>query len=355
MAEDSFQDKTEEATPKHKREARQAGNVPKSAEFNSAFILLFGLSTLYFVGGTILEKLIRGFQLFYQEVGSMRVDIMSVRHYAEIGFHALIGIVLPIATVLAIVGVVINVTQVGFLFTLKTITPKFSKLNPISGLKKFASPKSLIELAKGIIKIVIVSLIAYPAVMEHQDEYMALIYADIEEILRFVASVVFSVMMRTTVVLIIFALFDLLYQRWQFKRDMRMTKQQVKDEARQAEGDPLVKGQIRSMQLLRARERMMEKVPQADVVVTNPVRLAIALKYAPDKMNAPVVLAKGARLIAKRIRELALEHDIPIYENKPLARSLYKLAKVGKEIPYELFHAVAEVFAYVYQLKNRKK
>jgi len=355
MAEDSFQEKTEEATPKRKHEARQEGNVPKSGEFNSAFILLFGLSTLYFVGSTILEKLIRGFQLFYQEVGSMRVDVMSVRHYAEIGFHALIGIVLPVLTVLAIVGVAINVVQVGFLFTLKPITPKFSKLNPISGLKKFVSPKSLVELAKGIIKIVIVGMVAYPAVMERHQEYMTLIYADVEEILRFVASVVFSLMMRTTVVLVIFALFDLIYQRWQFKRDMRMTKQQVKDESKQAEGDPLVKGQIRSMQLLRARERMMEKVPEADVIVTNPVRLAIALKYNPDNMQAPIVLAKGARLMAKRIRELAREHNIPIYENKPLARSLYKLAKVGKEIPYELFHAVAEVFAYVYQLKNRKK
>ena len=179
-------------------------------------------------------------------------------------------------------------------------------------------------------------------------------HASIGKILFFISNMLFQIAIRTTGALFFLALADLLYQRWQYKKDLKMTKQEVKDEMKQAEGDPQVKSHIRSLQLSRARERMMQKVAEADVVITNPTRLAVALKYDLENMDAPVVLAKGARLIAQRIRQLALEHDIPIVENKPLAQSLFKMCEVGREIPFELFHAVAEVFAYVYHLKNKK-
>jgi len=255
--------------------------------------------------------------------------------------------------VLALVGIGVNLVQVGFLFTLKPLTPNFKKLNPLSGFKKFVSPKSFVELLKGVLKLLIVGLIAYWTIISQKERYLALIYQDVGEIALFIASIVFQVAVRTVSALVVLALLDLFYQRWQYKKDMRMTKEQVKEEHKQAEGDPLVKSQIKSLQQSRSRERMMDAVAEADVVITNPTQLAVALKYDMEEMTAPMILAKGARHLAKRIKEVAQKHDIQIVENKPLAQSLYKIGEVGKEIPYELFQAVAEIFAYVFQMKNR--
>jgi flagellar biosynthetic protein FlhB len=353
MAENSFQDKTEQATPKRLADARKEGNVAKSMEFNSVLILLFGLMTLYFFSGSLFGKLHHGFRIFYQEFGHATITQNTIQYYLILGIKSFVTIVAPVVVVLTIVGIGSNVAQIGLLLTLKPITPDLNKINPLPGFKRFVSLKSFAELAKGILKLTILGIISYQTIKGHQDEYLLLMHQDVQTILFFIVRVMFQIAMRATVALFILAVMDLLYQRWQYKKDLKMTKQEVKDEQKQAEGDPLVKGQIRSLQLARARERMMEKVPQADVVVTNPTRLAVALKYNPEDMGAPVVLAKGARLIAQRIKEIAIQNDIPIYENKPLAQSLFKMCEIGKEIPFELFHAVAEVFAYVYQMKKK--
>lgn len=354
MAEESFQEKTEEASPRRLQEAREEGNVPKSAEFNSALILIFGLMTLNILSVQIFQKLFHGFKIFYSELNTFAISIDSVKFYTFLGVQSIVDLIGPFLVVIALVGIVSNVAQVGFLFTLKPLEPKFSKINPIKGLSKFFKLKSFVELVKGLLKLTIIGIIAYNTLIDHQDDYPLLLYYTPSQIISFIATVMFELAMRTLGALLILAFLDLMYQRWQYKRDMRMSKQDIKDESKQAEGNPEVKGAIRAMQQKRARERMMDKVPEADVVITNPTRLAVALQYDPANMDAPIVLAKGARLIAKKIKEIAAEHGVPIYENKPLARSLYKLADVGKAIPFELFHVVAEVFAYVHQLKNRR-
>jgi len=347
------QEKTEQATPKRLSKAKEEGKVPKSAEFNSAFILLFGFLSLSFIASDILTKLIHGFRVFYQEVGGMTLDMESVAYYLKVGLQSFFGLIIPFIATISIVAVAVNVAQVGFMFSTKKLQPKFSQLNPITGLKKIVSPKSLVELIKGLIKLSIVGVIAYTTLMSHEGEYMLLAYASIYNIINFISSLVYTLGLRIAIALVFFAILDFAYQKWQFKREMKMSKVEIKDEHKQAEGDPLLKSQIRSLQLQRARVRMMDAVPEADVIITNPTHIAIALKYDPGKSAAPIVLAKGARKIAEKIKAVALENGIPIVENKPLARSLLKTCEIGKEVPLELFKAVAEVFAYVYSLRNR--
>lgn len=354
MADDSFQEKTEEASPKRLAQAKEEGKVAKSTDFNSVFILLFGLMTLSFISTRIFNHLLFGFEVFYQQVGHLTLTIESTRYFVFLGLRSLVQLLGPFVLVITIVGIVVNISQVGFLFTTKPLTPDLSKINPLSGFGKFFNMKALAELLKGLFKLLIVGVIAYDTLMSYQDRYLSLVNDSLVEIITFIGRVMFQVAARILGALLVLAILDLFYQRWQFKKDMRMSKEELKDEQKQAEGDPQVKTAIRSLQLTRARARMMEKVPQADVVITNPTEFAVALKYAPDKMDAPRVLAKGARLIARKIKKIAMEHNIPIYENKPLAQSLYKLCDIGKEVPVELFQAVAEVFAYVYKLRNRR-
>ncbi|RMF69094.1 MAG: flagellar biosynthesis protein FlhB [Calditrichaeota bacterium] len=353
MADDSFQEKTEQPTSKRLSEAREKGNVPKSAEFNSVFILLTGILTLYFMSGMFLDKLIYGFKVFYREVGNISINSSSIQYYLAVGGKASLLLFAPMLGLLAVIAIAVNLAQTGPLFSMKILTPDFGRLNPIKGVKKFFSLRALVDLVKNLLKVAIISVVAYNTIIKYREEYLLTINESVPEIVAFIGLMMFRVAIRTAVVLFFLAILDLIYQRWQHRKDLMMTKQEVQEERKQQEGSQQVKSAMRSLQLSRARERMMQRVAQADVVITNPTELAIALKYDPEEMNAPVVLAKGARLLAQRIRELARENGIPIYENKPLARSLYKLAEVGKEIPIELFHAVAEVFAYVYRLKNK--
>ncbi|MFQ5705958.1 MAG: flagellar biosynthesis protein FlhB [bacterium] len=354
MAEDSFQEKTEQATPKQLEKAREEGNVAKSAELNSVFVLFIGLMILYFLSGKILSQSVDLFKFFYSQAGHVAINQSSILYYFTLCLKFLVSLVTPLVIGLIVVGLGVNWAQFGFLFSTKPLTPNFQKINPISGLKNFVSLKSLVELLKGIIKITVVGLIAYRTISNQQERYLLLMNESVGNILKFIGSTVFKVAMNTTAALLFLAVLDFLYQRWQYKKDLMMSKQDVKEEQKESEGNPLIKSAIRSLQRARARQRMMDAVPQADVVVTNPTRLAIALKYDPEAMDAPVVLAKGSRLIAARIKEIAQKHGIPIYENKPLAQSLFKISKVGQQIPFELFHVVAEVFAYVYQLKQNK-
>lgn len=353
MAQDSFQEKTEQATPKRLEESRGKGSVPKSIEFNSAFVLFFALLTLYFFSTSIVGKLGQGFKVFYQEIGTLDLNMGSFQYYTRLGVNGFLGLLGPFLGIMMIVGIGVNVSQFGFLFSIKALKPDFKRVNPIAGFKKFFSLRSLIELAKGILKLLIVSAVAYWTIMEQKDRYLFLVNDEVGEIMQFLGAVTFQIFLRTTIALLGLAIVDLLYQRWQYKKDMMMTKQEVKEEQKQAEGDPLVKSTIRSLQQSRSRNRMMDSVPDADVVVTNPTQFAVALKYEGESMSAPVVLAKGARLLAQKIREIAEENEIPIVENKPLAQSLYKTCEVGKEVSAELFHAVAEVLAHVYQMKGR--
>jgi flagellar biosynthetic protein FlhB len=354
VAEDSFQEKTEQPSARRLQETREKGQVAKSAELNSALILLTSIMMLYFTGGAMLNQMMDQFKIVYNDLNEIGRETTSVQYLMTAGLKPFLAILAPLLIVITVVAIGANVAQFGFLFSLEPLVPKFDKLNPLAGIKRMFSPRAFVEVLKGILKLVIVGGISYWTLLQQKDRYLLLLNDGVGEILRFTGAVVYQLTVRISGALLVLALADFLYQKWQYKKDLMMTKEELKEEAKQMEGDPLVKTAIRSLQLTRARQRMMGSVPQADVVITNPTHIAVAMKYDVEKMNAPVILAKGARLLAARIREIAQKNGIPIIENKPLARSLYKIGEIGKEIPAELFQAVAEVFAYVYQMRHPK-
>ncbi len=353
MPESAGQEKTEKATGKKLSEARKKGQVAQSKEISSVMIMMTALGIFYFGGSWMfwhLSGLITG---VYQNIGSLRLTTISdaSAFSLEIGYQ-LATVLLPVLIPIAIAGLIANILQVGFQMNTEAMKPKFSKLNPISGMKRFVSLKSLVETGKSILKIIFIGGIAYLLVKSDIQEFPILIQQEVGQILVFIARVSLKVLFFVCLAMIVLAVIDYIYQRWQHAQDLKMTKQEVKDEQKQTYGDPKVKARIRSVQLEMARRRMMEAVPEADVVITNPTHLAIALKFDAREMMAPRVLAKGAGHIAQRIREIAIEHQIPIVEEKPLARALFKMVEIGEYIPAELYRAVAEVLAYIYRLKG---
>ena len=353
MPESAGQERTEKATGKKRQEARKKGQVAQSREISSAMILLTALGVFYFAGSWIFWNLSGIISGVFQNIGSLRfAGITDASAFSIEYFSQFMLVLLPIFMPLAVVGFVANVMQVGFLISSEAIALKPSKLNPISGMKRFVSLKSMVELGKSIIKVLFIAGIAYLLVKSEIQEFPMLIHREVGQILVFIARVSLKVCFFVCVALIVLAIIDYIYQRWQYEQDLKMTKQEVKDEQKQTYGDPKVKARIRGVQMEMARRRMMEAVPEADVVITNPTRLAIALKFDAREMIAPQVLAKGAGHIAGRIREIAREHQIPVVEEKPLAQALYKMVEIGDYIPAELYRAVAEVLAYVYRLKG---
>jgi flagellar biosynthetic protein FlhB len=259
----------------------------------------------------------------------------------------------PIAGGIMLMGVVANVVQVGFLFTLKPLMPKLEKINPVSGFSRFFSMRSIVETLKNIVKLVLIICVAYITLKKEFLTMLTLADASVLSIWAYVLAVSYKVILRIALAMVIIAILDYAYQRFEHEKQLKMTHQEVKEERKQLEGDPQVKARIRSLQREMARRRMMEQVPKATVVVTNPTHLAIALRYEPKENDAPVVVAKGKDLIAQKIKKLAQENDVPVVEDKPLARSMYDKVEVGFPIPVEFFTAVAEIMAYVYRLKNR--
>jgi flagellar biosynthetic protein FlhB len=289
----------------------------------------------------------------YLNIDTLRFnDVADASAFSVEILYKLLTVLLPFLIPIAIAGFVSNVFQVGFQINIEAMTPKFSKLNPISGMKRFVSIKSLVELGKSIIKILFIGSIVYLLVKNDMVAFPTLIHQDVGQILVFIAQVSLKICFFVCLAMTVLAVLDYIYQRWQYEKDLKMTKQEVKDEQRQTYGDPKVKARIRGVQMELARRRMMEAVPEADVVVTNPTHLAIALKFNAQEMIAPRVIAKGAGYVAQRIRQIAEENQIPIVEDKLLARGLYKMVEIGDYIPAELYRAVAEVLAYVYRLKS---
>ncbi len=353
MPEDSGQEKTEKATSKKRSEARNKGQVAQSKEISSAMILMVSLGFFYFAGGWLFWRMSELITGIYQNIETLRIDdIDGAKVFSLDVIYSLMAVLLPFLIPLAIAGFVANVLQVGFGFHKEAIEPKFSKLNPIAGMKRLVSLRSFVELGKSILKILFIGSIAYLLVKSDMKAFPLLIHQEVGQILVFIARVSLKICFFVCLALIVLALVDFIYQRWQHEKDLKMTKQEVQDEQKQTHGDPKVKARIRGMQLEMARRRMMEAVPEADVIITNPTHLAIALKFNAEEMIAPQVLAKGAGYVAQRIKEIASEHQIPHVEDKPLAQALYKMVELGDYIPAELYRAVAEVLAYVYRLKG---
>ncbi len=353
MPENTGQERTEQATPKRKQEARKKGQVAQSKEISSFMILMVSTAFFYFAGSWMFWNLSEFISGTYQNIDTLRFsEVADASDFSVEILYKLLSVLLPFLIPIAIAGFMSNVFQVGFQLNTEAIAPKFSKLNPISGMKRFVSIKSLVELGKSIIKIIFIGCIVYLLVRSDMAAFPGLIRQEVGQILIFIARASLKICFFVCLAMLVLAVLDYLYQRWQHEKDLKMTKQEVKDEQRQTYGDPKVKARIRGVQMELARRRMMEEVPEADVVITNPTHLAIALKFDAQEMIAPRVVAKGAGYVAQRIREIAEENQIPIVEEKSLARGLYKLVEIGDYIPAELYRAVAEVLAYVYRLKG---
>ena len=351
MAQGNDQEKTEKATPKKRQEARKKGQIAKSQEIPTVAILLASLSFFYFGGTWMFSQITELSRSIFADMAQGPMSIPSVCTLLLNLFQRTVLLLAPLFAVVLVAGISSNVAQSGFLLTGEPLIPKLSALNPISGLKNLFSLRGLVELGKSLLKVLIIGGMAYSILKGQFDSIPGLVNFGIGDILAFVGSVFLKLGFYTCLVLILLAGLDFVYQRWQQEKDLRMSKQEVKDEHRQREGDPKIKARIRSAQREMAMHRMMESVPDATVVITNPTHLAIALKFE-QQMAAPIVVAKGAGRIAEKIREIATLHDIPIVEQKPLARTLFKSVEIDQSIPAELYHAVAEVLAYVYRLKG---
>jgi len=346
------QEKTERPTGKRRHETRQKGRVAKSREVSTYLVMMGGLAILYFAGSHMVTEVAQLIQTTVIQAATVRIEAVDVPPLIWRTLIVLAKVLSPLLLAVFVAAMVANVLQVGFLFSLEPITPKLSKLNPLQGIKRLVSLRSLTEIVKFVAKVALVGVVVYTAIRKELPFILPLGDHSIQAIGGYICQTILKIVLRTSWVLLIMAILDYAYQRWEHEKSLRMTKQEVKEEHKQTEGDPLVKSRIRRVQREWARRRMMEAVPRADVVITNPVRLAIAIAYKSEDMPAPQVLAKGAAAVADRIRQIARTHGIPIVENKPLARALFRGVNVGQAIPAALYRAVAEVLAYVYRLRN---
>ncbi|MBP2628632.1 MAG: flagellar biosynthetic protein FlhB [Firmicutes bacterium] len=345
-------EKTEEATPKRKEEARKKGQVAKSMEINSVFVIVAAFFTLKVIGSYIFDELAGYMKFVFSNLIVDDFTITTVQH-VFIGFAIIfLKTALPVMCVILVTALSINFAQVGFNFTMEPLIPNFDKINPLSGFGRLFSKRSLVELFKSLLKIAIIGGFVYRFMMKQTKQVPTLISVELIDSLHLTASLILDLVFNISTVLFIMAVFDYMYQWWENQESMKMSKEDIKQEFKQAEGDPQIKGKIKARQRAMAMQRMMQDVPKADVVVTNPTHFAVALKY-DQNMLAPVVVAKGQNLIAQKIKEIAKDHKVIIVENKMLARALYAAVEISHPVPHELYQAVAEVLAYVYKLKKR--
>ncbi|MCX6151040.1 MAG: flagellar biosynthesis protein FlhB [Ignavibacteriales bacterium] len=356
MAEVDGQEKTEQPSEKKLRETREKGEVAKSVEINSLAIFLTGTAILYYSKSFIGGKVSSFTTYIFSSLNTLTINPDLLGDYTIKAVLFFFSILSPILIGLVIMSLAAGYGQTGFKIATKALALKFSFLNPVSGLKKvFFSSHSITELVKSLIKLTIISLFAYWVLKDTILDSAGLMGLTIPEIAEFMIDTAFKFIWKISLVYIVFAAIDFIYQKFQHNKKQMMTKKELKDEYKASDGDPLIKGKIKSKQMMMAKARMMQDVPKADVVITNPTHLAIALKYELGSKFAPKVLAKGADEIAQKIKEIATKHNIPLHEDVELARALFKHCDVGDEIPTNLFKAVAQVLAYIFNLKNAKK
>ncbi|MBM7555356.1 flagellar biosynthesis protein FlhB [Halanaerobacter jeridensis] len=348
-------EKTEDPTPKRREEAREEGQVAESQELNTALTLFFSFVILFFVMPHILKEIMRFITKVYTQYFSMEFSLLTIHNLSIEIMRFILRLIAPIFTMVMVVGVLSSILQIGFLFSPQIVQPEFSKLNPIQGVKQMFSKKTLVELVKSVAKIVLVVGIAFVTIRAVVSEFLLLIYSNLEKVISLLGGLSFKLGMRVSLLFLVLGIMDLFYQRWQHEQDLKMSKKEVEEERKQTEGNPEVKQQRKQKQQEMAQQRMMQDVPDADVVITNPTHFAIAIKFDIEAMEAPVVLAKGQDDIAQKIKEVAQENEIEIVEEKPLARALYRMVEIGEEIPAELYQAVAEILAYVYQMDDERR
>ncbi len=347
-------DKTEKATPKKKSDARKKGQVFQSREVSASLVLILMIVSMNAFGSIIYGQLSSFIKKAFTEYLTNK-DAIDTGILAKLfidGITVLAKTSLPLLLIAMLAGLIVGYAQVGILFTLETLKPQGNRINPFSGFKRIFSLRSVVELVKSIIKISIVAGVAYSYLKSKSNEVVGLMNADLRDILSFIGGSAFAVALRICFAMILVGFFDYLYQRYDYEKNLKMTKQEVKEEFKQLEGNPEIKSKIKQKQRQMSMKRMMQEIPKADVVITNPTHFAVAIRYEAEKASAPYVIAKGQDYIALRIKQLAAENKVQIVENKPLARTLYSTVDIGQPIPPELYQAVAEILAFVYNLKN---
>ena len=356
MAETDGQEKTEEASGKKLEDQRKEGKVAKSTEIISFSVFSIGMIMLYLMRNFIGSNLSNLAGDIFNSLDTLQLNINVIQLYlaqAALFFFITIS---PVILAILVFSLAANIGQVGFKITPKALMPKFSKLNVFTGIKNtFLTSKSYVEALKAFLKLLLISGFTYLILEDLVIDSISLVSLSIEEILAFMIDGALSLIWKIALIYAVLAFADFIYQKFKFKKEMKMTKQEVKEESKQTEGDPLIKSKIKSIQYETARRRMMKDIPTADVVVTNPTHFAVAIKYEPEKHHAPKVVAKGMDQLAQRIKQIATENNVPLHEDVQLARALYKLCEVGDFIPEQLFQAVAKILAYIFNLKKTAK
>ncbi len=348
---DTDQERTEQATAKRRKEFREKGQVAQSKEVQTAALLSATLLLWYFYAPPFWRRLSAWLAEMWRLSAAVEVTPAAVvALLGQLGMRAAL-LLAPLLLLVLLVGFFSSFLQIGWLFTFKPLQPDFAKLNPVAGAARFVSKRSLVEVVKSLAKVLLVGTVAYKVVSSEFDRALTLVDMEVFETVRFLGQVALRVLLKSCGILILLGLLDFLFVRWEMEQKMKMTKQEQKEEHKESEGDPHIKSRIRSLQYQMARRRMMAEVPKADVVITNPTHYSVALLYDRSRMEAPQVVAKGADHLAMRIREIARENGVPLVENRPVARALYKV-ELGKPVPEDLFKAVAEILAYVYGLRR---
>lgn len=351
----SMSDKTEEPTPKKKKDARKQGNIAKSAEVNKAMTFIAILVVIYMMSGSIISEL-QGFIVnILSGDFSMTMNDNTIKILMFKVMMSFMKIVLPISLIIMVFGILGSLIQTGLFFSMESLKPKFSKLNPLTGLKNMFSMKAIVNLIKSMVVICIMIYLGYSfmsknfeGIIKSGDIYLPYMFNIVLDLIK-------SILTSITLAVAVVAALDYGYEKFSHKKGLKMTKQEVKEEYKQMEGDPHIKGKIKQKQRQMANQRMMQAVPSSTVIVTNPTHISIAIRYEQGKDTTPIVVAKGADEVAFRIREIAKSHEIPIIENVPLARLIYKEVDIDQEIPEEMYKAVAEVLVAVYKIKNKYK
>ncbi|HEX5472776.1 MAG TPA: flagellar biosynthesis protein FlhB [Lacipirellulaceae bacterium] len=353
MAENSGE-KSFEATPHRRQEARDQGQVVFSQDLASAAMLMLAVLLLMIFGGAVIEYCAKLMQHQLSTVGDLQATRNTMLAEWLRMAYGLAIVLIPIFGLLMVGGVLASVFQVGLLWVPDRLAPDISRVSPLAGLGRIFSLSGTSRLGFGLVKVLVVSIVAFTVLWMRRNEVMRASALEIPQLARFLVSISLSTMLWIGLALVILAVLDYGVQRWKFEQDLRMTHQEIREEMKNLQGDPQIISRRRAIQRQMVLNRISGTVPKADVVITNPTELSIAVQYDPEEMAAPVVVAKGAGVLAQRIRRLALENNIPIVERKPLAQLLYKEVDIGKPIPTDAYAAVAEVLAYVYQLKGKK-
>jgi len=347
------EEKTEKATPKKRQDEREKGKVAKSQDVNTAFLLLFAFAIIAVFASFMKEQMLSLYSSAFTKYIHWDITSETIMHIVFASISQLVKIALPVMIICIIAALAANLFQIGFLFTTEPLKFDLNKINPIQGAKRIFSLRALVELLKSFLKIIFIGSITFTIIWLNKDDIMMLSLKNVDAAVQFFGRTTVVMGISATLALLFLSILDYIYQRYDYEKNIRMSKQDIKDEQKNIEGDPLIKSKMKDRQRQMATQRMMSEVPEADVVITNPTHIAVALKYDELQASAPFIVAMGKDQIATKIIDIAKAHDVITVENKPLARSLYETLDIGDVIPEQFYQAVAEILAYVYRLENK--